>query len=176
LAYGGLYQATSNVKNADIYRWDFGDDGYSMQAAGNHYYYQPGSHSITMTATGTTGCETKFKLNDVFVLDEEGMPVEKSQLAKGEGLDENSFTMKAYPTVFSKKLTVEFNVSKEQDVTLQFIDQNGKVVYVDKIAATKGNNRKVYTDTSMLPGSGVYYFVKIISNELGEQTEKLIKL
>ncbi|WP_400191783.1 PKD domain-containing protein [Hymenobacter sp. B81] len=46
---------------ATAYRWDFGDGTTSTQSAPVHAYDQPGTYSVTLTATGAAGSATAAK-------------------------------------------------------------------------------------------------------------------
>jgi hypothetical protein len=173
LAFGTLYRATSMVEKAAIYRWDFGDGGFSTQGEGNHYYYTPGRHAVSLTATGVTGCIVKYPLQDVFIRDENGK-VPDPQNDRGDGMDPGSNDLLIYPTTFNQLLTAEFMLKAPQDMVITFFDFRGNTIYETKQAAVKGRNR-IRLATEKLHGSGVWYFIRLQCNEFTD-TEKIFKL
>ena len=50
-----VVQFTNNSQFATTYLWDFGDGGTSTQTAPSYTYFNPGTYTVTLTATGSGG-------------------------------------------------------------------------------------------------------------------------
>lgn len=174
LQFGGLFQATSAIIGASHYRWVFGDGGYSKEANANHYYYNPGRYAAKLTATSKNGCAATFKLDTIYVANENGK-IPDPDFNRGSGYDENTLAARIYPTTFTNMLTLTFTVENAITVTVIFYDQKGNELKQQKITATAGSNKITFDKLGFMKGHGVYFFVKVISKEV-KGSFKLFKL
>lgn len=61
----------SQFADADSYRWDFGDQSTSQAINPTHTYYQPGTYTVSLTASNAAGqpvTETKLNIIEVYPL------------------------------------------------------------------------------------------------------------
>ncbi|RAI96999.1 PKD domain-containing protein, partial [Chitinophaga skermanii] len=171
---GALFQAVSNISKATSYLWDFGDGGTSTQIAGNHYYYKPGEYNVSLIVASAFGCERKFVLPKIIVLDEVGKAPDPV-FDRGNGIDPDANALLVYPTVFSNKLTCEFVAKNEQEVIITLINiTTGLPVLSKKVNAIKGFNR-FRIDTELIKDTGQWYIIKITGIDFNN-TLKIRKL
>jgi hypothetical protein len=180
LNFGDLYSSTSNIIVATggiTYSWDFGDGGTSFQQNGNHYYYKAGVFVVKLKAVSDNGCSLQTVVDTVYVKDQNGI-IPDSTFTRGDGMDGRPVPMKIYPTTFKNVLTVEYNLTKAQNIALTFINQGGVIVKTETLEGQIGNNKKVYSNIEQIfPSNGNWVFIKVKSADgTINQDFKLFKL
>jgi hypothetical protein len=63
-----------------------------------------------------------------------------------------------YPNPFNRETIVNYDIKNDQEVELQIVDSQGKIVWKEHKFYTKGNYEKTLTNSHFLSGGGVYKF------------------
>lgn len=86
-------------------------------------------------------------------------------------LDENIGNVITQPNPFANEIQIKFNSLAEENITIEMIDINGKIIYSQKTLTRAGNNSIAIETEKVLPG---VYFIKLI-NSKKTQHYKVIK-
>ncbi len=135
---------TNNTQDATSYLWDFGDGQTSTDFEPTHLYVQPGNYTVRLTAFNLCGQRSTDELIGVD-------PVSSGKIQNPSGLS-------IYPNPNSGRFNVDFKTDNLQDVKLQVMDIQGRVIQTEQLGEVTGN----YVHPVELNGiaSGVY-LVKI---------------
>lgn len=135
---------TNNTQDADSYLWDFGDGQSSTDFEPTHLYVQPGNYTVRLTAFNLCG---QRSTNEIIGVD----PV-------GVGNIENLYGLNLYPNPSSGQFNVDFKTDHLNDVQLQIMDMQGRLIQTEQLGDVSGNfSHQVHLNNV---ASGIY-LVKI---------------
>lgn len=134
-------QFTDNSENATSWHWDFGNGDTSNLQNPNYSFNGGGNYSVTLTATD--GCMT----------DTSSISLMFTSIIENEKVKVN-----LYPNPTSDVINIE--VIRGENVTLEILDLNGKVVFVENIRTSKSVDVKSY--------SAGTYLIRINKNNAGK--------
>ena len=165
LDFGAFFSASALLNRAASVRWEFGDGTYSNQLQGNHYFYTPGPKYISLTATGSTGCQATFSLPPVVIRNEEGKTPTPG-FDRGEGIDKGHAGLNIFPNPFSDNLRLEVYLKSPQILFIELFNFSGKKLSEVKLAGVTGVNRFSIAEAGRIAGHGVWIVVKVTSTEV----------
>jgi hypothetical protein len=153
------------------YNWSFGDGAYSFEPSPWHYYYHPGTHSVSLEMKDRKGCIRSVSKSDFVSVS--ALKVNSSNLktmnvggvtyvlSKDDANSEAEEEIRIYPNPTTGYCHV---VGVELLSRIVVYDVTGNIVY-DNVA----NN-----STIALPGSSGIYFVKCFFKD--KRTPQVIKI
>lgn len=156
----GLVNFINTSVNSHYYLWDFGDaSATSSSAFPSHYYAAPGTYSVLLLATGSSGCVDSI-LNVVNVTDD--VTPLREQLN-----DPNTLIL------FSDNgggYLLAMNFKTVQDVTVSLYDANGRSLKSSRLNAISTGTLPVDLET-FAPGM---YYLHVRTGAKFDKTFKLI--
>ncbi|MEQ8879033.1 MAG: T9SS type A sorting domain-containing protein, partial [Cyclobacteriaceae bacterium] len=155
---------TTNYENASSYLWDFGDELTSREKDPSHYYYEPGSFTVSLLIS-TEDCEKWIVKEDLIIV----LSSEDETILGEEGQPNEN--IKLYPQPFDHSLTIELYSFKAGIYQFEVYDLSGVSLLVETQKLTGGEAR-IRIDGSVL-SSGVYLCK--VSNGENEQWIKAVK-
>ena len=79
---------------------------------------------------------------------------------------------KLFPNPFSDQFTINYIDPESEEITIQLIDQTGRIVFTDHTNSDKGiNTYAFYNNIGLIPGN----YILIISSKNQKDSMKLIR-
>lgn len=149
---------TNTSVAGESYFWDFGDGNTSTDVSPSHIYTDSGIYPVILTVTSSDGCTSAIT-----------QQITVEDLATG--LDENFLNnqISIYPNPASDQLTVSFDLSSPQSLTLTLVDVRGTVIKT--IPAQNYFNTPLPIELAGL-SAGIYYLK--MKNEKIQVVKKLV--
>ena len=142
------FDASASTNYTSI-TWVFGDGTPNgTNAVENHVYTQNQSYTVTLTLTN--GCGT---VDSTFTVTVAGIGINETALSR---------SLNIFPNPTDGAFTVNFNLSKDQDVSIKVIDALGRSVLLKELGKVNGA-QSIGLDLSN-NASGIY-MVQIVSEE-----------
>ena len=145
--------------------WNFGDGAKTVAHEGQvSHTYAKGRYGVTLTVTNSGNCTASTT---------DSVTIGSTGIDNGAN---NLFNVSIYPNPFTSSTNIEYTLDKNQDVSIEVYDMNGKA----KVRNTENNQlsgKHTFTFNPAMYGSGSgMYFVKlIIGNEQVAKTVVMAK-
>lgn len=169
--YNLLKWTTASERNNDYFEMQRSTDGVNFEPFGEHIKGQ----GNVVTFTDYTGLDlnplpgtTYYRLKQV---DFNGEFTFTDVIALNRDI-QNIGQLRTYPNPFNEGINIQFNLSEDQNVKIQFVNQLGKVVYTENFSCKKGGN-KLDINTSF--NYGIYMLNVVSENGEMNQTKRVIK-
>ncbi|MBN2279735.1 MAG: cellulase family glycosylhydrolase [Candidatus Marinimicrobia bacterium] len=148
------------------WRWNFGDGTTSDEAAPDHLYSEAGSFTVSLTATGPGGRDTKV-INDYITL--------TGETAICEDLGPQNYQLFSnYPNPFNPVTKIRYTLPEKCHVSLSVYTSRGEIIAQLVDAVENPGNHAITWNASELP-SGIYIYKLVTHNFSDVKTCLLLK-
>jgi hypothetical protein len=148
----------SNARNAESYKWDFGDGFTSYRKNPHHYYYTSGKLDVTLQLTSADGCVTTILAEDIVeVLQEPGREELKKELEEVGRVGTPEVEIITYrPNPHHNELTVD--LISPHAVVYEVIAINTMQVPTSLGLVSLSEGKNTFTINCEILPAGIYVF------------------
>jgi PKD repeat protein len=134
LEEGGLVQfLPDSPQPGHSYYWEFGDNGWSMEAAPFYFYNMQGTYDASLEVTDEDGCSNRLvKEGWIEVLPFAGLvgdEEEETEIRAGQLVGSSHIEGQAFPNPFADELTIVLKIAKAGRYRLSLSDVYGREVW-----------------------------------------------